>query len=383
MRSKHAGVLVLMVICITLVFSVSTLADTTLTTWTMPYGNAFPSGLAIDEQGRIYTAAAGGREVYRLDPVNELFRSWGVGDRPQDVVIVDGVVFCTIRDGDYVVYFDPDGVGVYTVDVPFAGVGPQTIRRGVDTDDGKVVLWISEWNVSGVLHYEYDPVVDAPVPVGMPSDGSAVSITADMTPTLLTAEYEQYEYIVDLIPDPEPIAAQTTSGAFTEWALPMDTPPGIADFAVTENGTLWISCSLPFLYRLDSAAGTLQLLETIQNVVISSGLLPASDGGIWFGNLLEGAIGHFDPVVGTSEVWRIPGTGEVYDLAFGPDGTIWYTDRVADAIGCLDTVSNQATVYPLTVNCEPLELAFDADGSLWFVAGSGNFVGRLTMPEEP
>jgi streptogramin lyase len=383
MRAGHAVAGIAMVICITFGVFVAASEDATLTTWAMPYSSAFPAGLAIDAEGRVHTAAAGGREVFRLDPANDAYRSWGVGQGPQDVVLIDGVVFCTIPDEDFVVYFDPEGVSVSTRLVPFPGAGPRTIRRGADTGDGKVVLWISERNEAGILSYTYDPATDAPMAVGVPSDQTATPTSIDVVPTVWPAAYEQYAYNVGLIPDPELLSPLRTAGAFTEWRIPVDIPPGIADLAVAMDETLWISGSLPFLYRMDPDAGTLQALETIQNVIIANGLLPASDGSIWFGNLLEGAIGHFDPNLGISEVWRIPGTGEVYDLAFGPDGAVWYTDRAGSAIGRLDVEADQATVYPLAEDSEPLDLFVDADGSVWFVAGSGNYIGRLEPHEAP
>ena len=139
--------------------------------------------------------------------------------------------------------------------------------------------------------------------------------------------------------------------------------------------------STSLLLRFDPSVETLQWMETIQNVAIFQGLLPSSDGSIWFGNIVEGGIGHFDPAIGLSEVWRIPGTGEIYDLAFGGDGRIVYTDRTADAIGVLDTETGEAAIYRLSEDSEPLYLAIDRDGAVWFTAGSGNYIGRLVISD--
>jgi streptogramin lyase len=381
MRSGCVRALAMMVICITWVLTCAAAPAAELTMWTMPYEGAYPGGLAIDQDGRVYVAASGGREIYRLDPATDSYCGWGVGERPQDVTIADGVVFCTVQGGNTIVYFDPAGQSVNTAPIPFSDVGPREIHRGPNSADGKLVFWIGEWNAPGVLRYEYDPALDAPDVIGTPTERGAVQTVATVLPAVVSAEHERFSYDVTLMPDPEPLPAAGAERSFTEWAVPIANPPGVWDIAAAEDGTLWISCSMPFLYRLDPIAGSIQGLETIQDVIIASGLLPASDGSIWFGNILRGAIGHFDPALGLSEVWRIPWTGEVYDLVFGPDGAIWYTDRVADAVGRLDIVSNEATVYLLPWKSEPLLLAFDADGALWFTASSGNYIGRLVVTE--
>ena len=50
--------------------------DVSLFFWEMPYAEAFPAGLALDDSGLVYVAADGGREVYRLDPTHGVFRGW-------------------------------------------------------------------------------------------------------------------------------------------------------------------------------------------------------------------------------------------------------------------------------------------------------------------
>ena len=84
-----------------------------LTVWSLPYEHAFPGGIALDD-GFLYVAANGGREVFRLDPSQNVFRSWGVAEEPQDVVVAEGVPFCTGRANDQIVYFNPEGPVSYT-----------------------------------------------------------------------------------------------------------------------------------------------------------------------------------------------------------------------------------------------------------------------------
>jgi len=376
MRSRFSGMVVLVVMCITVVLGVVATQTASLTLWSLPYQSAFPAGLSLDAHGGIYTVASGEQEVYRLDPGTDTFRSWGVGERPQDVLVANGTVFCTVREANQLVYFDPAGLGVTTAALPFPNVGPSEIHRGPDRSDGRIVFWIAEWNAPGVLRFEYDPS-DAPWIVGDPLDRGVGVERMSIHPVTVDADYELFPYDITLMPEPEPLVASRAASSFMEWTIPLGEDFFLQDIAVATDGKVWISFGTPFLYRLDPAAATIQLMETIRNVTIFQGLLAADDGSIWFGNLVEGGIGHFDPVTGRSETWRIPGTGEVYDLAFDSEGAVWYTDRIGDCIGRLDIRRNEATVYRLPDNSEPLNLAVDVDGAIWFAAGSGNFIGRL------
>ena len=346
-----------------------------LTVWSLPYEHAFPGGIALDD-GFLYVAANGGREVFRLDPSQNVFRSWGVAEEPQDVVVAEGVPFCTGRANDQIVYFNPEGLSVSTTLVPFSGIDLGEIHRGPDTVDGHQVFWVVERMVRGILRYEYDPAF-APVASGTPHDAESVPVVTAVDAEVVVAEHEVFSYNVDMIPDPEPLHVASSSPPFTEWRLPLDDEHWVTDLAVAEDGALWISAGLPFLFRFDPEAGTLQMLETIQDVYIFQGLLPAPDGSIWFGNIVDGSIGHFNPETGLSEVWRIPGVVEIYDLAFDAEDGIWFTDRVGAAIGYLEPSADSAVLYPLSEDSEPLYLAVDDAGVVWFSMGSGNYLGRL------
>jgi len=377
MSIRHALLIALGAVIVLGVLAVS--EGETLVMWDMPFAEAFPAGLSLGPDGTIYVAANGGTEVIRLDPANDVYRSWGVGDGPEDVTVIDGVPFCTVGGANLIVYFHSEGLSTNSSRIPFPDVGPGEIHRGENSDTGNYVFWIVERDVLGVLQYECNTAIDAPQAFYDPSDGSIGSRSVPVSPQLVASEYEAFSYDVAYIPDPEPIAPSGTSYPFSEWPLPLGDDYYVQDLAVADDGALWISFGAPFLYRLDPVAGTLQLLETIQNVAIMQGLLPAADGSIWFGNIVDGSIGHFDRILGVSEVWRIPGTQEIYDLAFARDGAIWYTDRLADAIGRFDPSTGDVAVYPLPEDSEPLYLAIDADGAIWFTAGFGNAIGRLTI----
>jgi streptogramin lyase len=379
MRSCCIGIIVLFVVAVPGLVALS--EGETLVLWDMPYTDAFPAGLSLGSDGTVYVAASGGTEVYRLDPANDVFRAWGAGERPEDVMVVDGVPFCTVGDTDLIVYFNPEGLGTTSARIPFQGVHPGEIHRGADTDAGNVVFWIVERDVPGVLRFEFDPARDVPPPYYDPSDQSATRRTLPVTSTTVTSEYEAFAYDITYIPAPVAITP-AESYPFSEWMLPLGVDFYIQDLAVADDGALWISYGAPMLFRLDPTARTLQEMETIRNAAILQGLLPAEDGSIWFGNFLEGAIGHFDRLLGVSEVWRIPGTQEIYDLVFAPDEAIWYTDRVGDAIGRFEPWTGEATVYALPADSEPLYLEIDADGAVWFTLGSGNAIGRLTAPDQ-
>lgn len=383
MRVNCAGRVALMALFIVAIAGMQAVSDgETLVMWDMPFAEAFPGGLSLGPDGTVYVAANGGTEVIRLDPANDVYRSWGVGDRPEDVTVVDGVPFCTVAGANLIVYFHSEGLGTNSSPVPFPDVGPGEIHRGQNSDTGNYVFWIAERNAPGVLRYEYNQVIDAPEVFYDPSDGSIGHRAVPVSARQVTSEYEEFSYNVAYIPDPVAISPSATAYPFSEWPLPLGDDYYVQDIAVANDGALWISFGAPFLFRLDPIAGTLQQMETIQNVAIFQGLLPAADGSIWFGNIVDGSIGHFDPILGVSEVWRIPGTGEIYDLAFARDGAIWYTDRIAEAIGRFDPWTGEATIYPLPVDSEPLYLAIDTEGAIWFSCGFGNSIGRLTIPEQ-
>lgn len=378
MRRSRVRIIALLVIGITFALGIQVVTQSgSLAVWDMPYASAFPGGLALGADGTVFVAASGGREVYRLDPANNVYHSWGVGVGPEDVTVVDGVVFCAVGEANILALFDPAGMATSSAVVPFPDVRPGEIHRGEDTDGGNIILWMAERGVPGVLRFEYDPTIDALGVFGEPSDQDAPAQLLAIEPQIVTTAYERFSYDVTLLPPPFPLTTSRTSFSFTDWALPLDDFE-VQDIAVAHDGTLWISFGAPTLFQFDPVAGTLQEMETIQNVAIFQGLLPAADGSIWFGNIVEGSIGHFNPAIGLSEVWRIPGTEEVYDLAFDEDGGIWYTDRVGDAIGRLNVLTGEATIYPLRASSEPLYLAVGADGDVWFTAGSGNYIGRLT-----
>jgi outer membrane protein assembly factor BamB len=346
-----------------------------LSRWPLPYAGGYPAGIDIDAAGRVYVAVVGGMEILRLDPATDRYRSWGVGEGPEDVVVVGDLALCSVGQANQLVYFHPDSQAVSSVVLPSPDVGLMEIHRGPNAPSGDLVFWVAETTAQGVLRYTFDPA-DAPGVVGSQTNAPMPRQETSSSLAVLSTSYESFPYDVSLMPSPAPISPSQVRGAITEWRLDIE-DYWVEDIAVAADGTVWISAGVPFLFRLDPAAGTLRMMETIRNAAIFQGLLPAADGSIWFGNLLEGGIGHFDPVLGVSETWRIPGAGEVYDLVFDAEGAIWYTDRVGDAIGRLDVRSGEATVFSLPADSEPLHLAVDAAGNIWFTAGSGNYIGRL------
>jgi streptogramin lyase len=353
-----------------------------VTVWDMPLDAFFPAGLAVEEGGFVFVAASGDLSVIRLDPTDDVYRLWGVGDGPEDVLVVDGVAFSSVGRQNLLVFFHPGGLSTSSYTLPVSGLGLREIHRGPDSADGEYVFWIAARHAPGVVRAVHDPATNPTQPSGSPYETPAARRVIPVSPRTAASGYEAFSYDLRAMLSPEPLTPSLSGGIFTGWTLPVEDQL-VEDIAVCSDGKVWISAGLPVLFRLDPVAETLQAMETIQNVRIFQGLLPDPDGSIWFGNILEGAIGHFDPDLGVSETWRIPGVEEIYDLAFDPYGRIWFTDRQADAIGVLDTTTGEATIYPLPSNSEPLYLAITSSGDVWFTAGSGNFVGRLSMPTSP
>jgi len=350
-----------------------------LTLWRIPHSESFPAGMAMDARGWVYVALSAGREVFGLDPSTNTFRSWGVGEGPAAVAVVDEAVFCSVQDANQVVWLHPDSLGVTTAVLPFSDLGPRELVRGVETAAGETFLWMTSWQQPAVLQMVYDPATEAPGVVGEPTETTASPETVVIEETTLTADYEAFPYAVSVLPDPYEITFVSAANGLTKWELPLPDDYAVYDLAPAADGSVWISFGAPFLLRLDPDAHTLQELETIPNAAILNGLYSAPDGSIWFSNLVEGGIGHLDLSLGFSETWRIPGAEDIYDLVFDKEGALWYTDRVADSIGRLDTATGTVTTYALPEGSEPLNLVVDAAGNVWFSAGSGNYIGRLVF----
>jgi streptogramin lyase len=348
-----------------------------LTIWELPYERAFPAGIALDSANRVAVATSGGREVYRLDPTTNTFRSWGVGERPASVAIIDDVIFCSVEGSNQFVYFNPESLGVSTWVLPFSGVGPRELEHGITTSQDTTMLWMTEWSQLGVLRMEYDPAAHFPGIYGVPSDSAATPEIVSTTIAAGAAVHEQFSYNVSAVPEPYTVSTVHASPPFKEWVFSLG-DFAIYDVAPASDGKVWISFGAPFLLRLDPEKDTLQEIETIPNALIFNGLLAASDGSIWFADLAGGAIGHLDLALGISESWRIPGSEDIYDLAFTGDHEVWYTDRLADTIGHLNLATSEFTVYSLPDDSEPLYLKIDGNGDIWFSAGTGNYIGRLS-----
>jgi len=106
---NHGLVILIMALCIATVAVGTTSAQPgELVLWDMPFSRAFPGGIALDN-GMLFIAANRGMDIVRLDPSQDLFRSWGVSENPQDVIVVDGVVFCTVRPANHISYFNAVG----------------------------------------------------------------------------------------------------------------------------------------------------------------------------------------------------------------------------------------------------------------------------------
>ncbi|UCF09741.1 MAG: hypothetical protein JSW65_06690 [Candidatus Bipolaricaulota bacterium] len=348
-----------------------------LALWEMPYPDMFPAGLAVDVNGMVYVATAGSMAVYRLDPATDTLRSWGVGNGPEGVIFADGAFYCSVSDDNLLVYAHPDGLATNSVRLPAPDLGVTELHRGANTADGKLVFWMAEREATGVLRYLFD-TAHAATASGSPTDQPATKTVQALTAAVVTTTHETFAYDTSLMPAPYALQPSHTSTDFTEWRLPLQDFL-VEDIAVAADGKVWISAGLPSIFLLDPATNMIREMETIQNVRIFQGLLPDPDGSIWFGNIIEGAVGHFHPGTGLSETWRIPGTGEVYDLVFDGQGRIWYTDRTGDAIGRLDTATGEALVYSLPSGSEPLYLELDGKGNVWFTLGSGNAIGRLSI----
>jgi virginiamycin B lyase len=105
-----------------------------------------------------------------------------------------------------------------------------------------------------------------------------------------------------------------------------------------------------------------------------SGLLPASDGSLWFTD--NAAIGR---ITTGGEITEFTGplTSESRPsgLVAGVDGYLWFIDH--RAIGRI-SLDGTITEFPLVASSQPADLVLGAEGAIWFTDGFNAAIGRIT-----
>ena len=150
--------------------------------------------------------------------------------------------------------------------------------------------------------------------------------------------------------------------------------------------------------RLLLAAGLLCALQpaaaAADSVEISEWLVPweksepraahvAGDGRVWFVGRRADYVANLAPETGQFSRYDLPaGTGP-QDLAIGSDRFVWVAGNGQGYIGRLDpaTAKLDRFAMPDRDADDPRTLAIDARGNIWFTVETGNFVGKLSLPD--
>ncbi|MGI9188339.1 MAG: Vgb family protein [Gaiellales bacterium] len=228
------------------------------------------------------------------------------------------------------------------------------------------------------------------------------------------------------------IAAITTSGTFTETALPDgqeplmitpflgidDAPPGMFFTAFTASdageGSLGITSLSGALYQYttpsaparsfvgvtlrpgdntiwvgDTSDGTISRITGADtttfpistpdsDTAMPIALAAAADGSIWFTDWHDiGYIGKLSADGATSTEYELrteTGIGHAADITPGPDGNMWFTVPDAKVVGKI-TSAGVITLFPVGV--APGGITAGPDGNLWFTTracGGGGFI---------
>jgi streptogramin lyase/cytochrome c551/c552 len=145
-----------------------------------------------------------------------------------------------------------------------------------------------------------------------------------------------------------------------EYEVPL--PNTIREAAsLADPGSLWAAdVSSNRMIRIDTTTGATRDYEVpVKAVMGPHTLVPARDGQLWVTSFFPGIVARLDPVSGQWRTWalRTPDGKPigVHDLSFDTNhdlltdrhGRIWYSDIVDNAVGWFDPRSGRTAVYPV------------------------------------
>lgn len=155
----------------------------------------------------------------------------------------------------------------------------------------------------------------------------------------------------------------TTSGVITEYGIPGTSPQGIA---AGPDGNLWYT---------DKGNGKIGKI-TVSGVVTEYGsgivaecITAGPDGNLWFGDSGKLKVGKITTAgVITEYTVATVGFHDFASIVAGPDNNLWLTDVIANKVNKI-TTSGAVTTYAAGVS--PSSIVSASDGNLWYVAGNG------------
>ena len=186
------------------------------------------------------------------------------------------------------------------------------------------------------------------------SGGEAAPTAALLARTLIgpMQQLEGYQYGAPLL-----VNARTV---IREYEVP---PPNAIREAVTldDPRTLWAAdVSSNRVIRIDTVTGALRDFQIpSERMMGPHTLLRSREGELWAAPFFNGIVARLDPKSEQWKVWQLD-TGSdrppgVHDLTFGADhelladkhGRIWYSDIVNNAVGWFEPKSGKSGIYPV------------------------------------
>ncbi len=109
----------------------------------------------------------------------------------------------------------------------------------------------------------------------------------------------------------------------------------------------------------------------------------APDGRVWFVGQRSHYAAVLDPETGDMRRYELPEGAGPHNLIVDDDGIVWYAGNRRAHIGRLDPGTGDIVQFPMPDPAarDPHTLIFDSKGDIWFTVQSGNFIGKMTMPD--
>jgi virginiamycin B lyase len=166
----------------------------------------------------------------------------------------------------------------------------------------------------------------------------------------------------------------TTSGVFTEYALPAGYQPG--GITAGPDGALWFTSTGPdaIIVGRITTSGTITQYQ-LPVAVLPDYITPGPDGALWF-NVERSKIGRITTAGALSFFTTPAASGGPLGIISGLDGALWFTGIGVGAINRI-TTAGVVTQFPEpNANGNPNQITVGRDGALWVTLEYG--IARIT-----
>jgi len=171
------------------------------------------------------------------------------------------------------------------------------------------------------------------------------------------------------------IGRLTTSGAFTEYAIP--TAGGLALNIVSgPDGALWFTEFPSKIGRVTTSGVFTEYTVPTANSA-PEGITAGPDGALWFTEPPSSKIGRLTTSGAFTEFYVPTANSEPWGITIGPDGALWFTEYQSSKIGRVTRFGTFTEYSTPTVISFPYAITVGPDGALWFTERIGK-IGRLT-----